>query len=236
MRRVSSSGRGGRKRLQRMQRTRAFRPTRARARRGRRGKAHVLDADPFALAVDVLRAGEDVRRREAHRREQRAVGTAAERRPPGLEADAADRLLEVPDDLGERARAGRAGCGSGSGLGLDRAARLAAATSAARARRKATCSSSRSSSKSRTLIRSSIDDAWPSTTAGWTKPSRPSVVSGESRSCGRRSTIAAASLIALTSSPFAQPAWIERPRILSRTWAPENVSSSAARGRQPSRV
>ena len=65
----------------------------------RRGEAHVLDADPLALAVGVVAAREDVRRRQAHLGQRRAVGAAADRGPLRLEADAADGLLEVRDDL-----------------------------------------------------------------------------------------------------------------------------------------
>src|SRR6185312_13010130 len=65
----------------------------------RRGEAHVLDADPLALAVRVVAAGEDVRRRQAHLGERGAVRAAANRSPLRLEADAADGFLEVRDDL-----------------------------------------------------------------------------------------------------------------------------------------
>src|SRR5256885_12769285 len=65
-----------------------------------RSEAHVLDADPLALAVRVVAAGEDVRRRQAHLGERRAVGAAADRRLLRLETDAPDRLLEVRADLG----------------------------------------------------------------------------------------------------------------------------------------
>src|SRR4051794_25225496 len=60
-----------------------------------RGEAHVLDTDPLALAVRVVAAREDVRRRQAHLGERRAVGAAADRRLLRLETDASDRLLEV---------------------------------------------------------------------------------------------------------------------------------------------
>ncbi len=56
-----------------------------------------------------------------------------------------------------------------------------AATSSAMPRRNSTCWSSRSFSKSRTMKRSSTSDESPLQTIGWTKPSRPSVVSGERR-------------------------------------------------------
>src|SRR5207247_2360063 len=63
-------------------------------------ETHVLDADPLPLAVRVVAAGKDVRRRQAHLGERRAVGAAPDRRLLRLEADAAYRLLEVRDDLG----------------------------------------------------------------------------------------------------------------------------------------
>src|SRR5579864_3937609 len=65
-----------------------------------RGEAHVLDADPLALAVSVVAAREEVRRWQAHLGERRPVRTAANRRLPRLETDPADRLLEVRDDPG----------------------------------------------------------------------------------------------------------------------------------------
>ena len=45
----------------------------------RRGEAHVLDADPLALAVRVVAAGEDVRRREPH------LGQAEPSVPPRID-------------------------------------------------------------------------------------------------------------------------------------------------------
>src|SRR4051794_41294881 len=65
----------------------------------RSGEAHVLDADPLALAVGVVAAREDVRRRQPHLGERRAVGAASNRSRPRLEPDTADSLLEVRDDL-----------------------------------------------------------------------------------------------------------------------------------------
>src|ERR1700730_13778178 len=62
-------------------------------------EAHVLDANPLALAVGVVAAREDVRRREAHLGQRRAVGAAADRRPLRLEADPPNGLLEVRGDL-----------------------------------------------------------------------------------------------------------------------------------------
>src|SRR5436305_14086648 len=66
---------------------------------GRGGEAHVLDADPLALAVRVVAAGEDVRRRQTHLGQRRSVGAAADGRPLRLEPDAADGFVEVGDDL-----------------------------------------------------------------------------------------------------------------------------------------
>ena len=62
------------------------------------GEAHVLDADPLALAVRVVAAGEDVRRRQAHLGERGAVGAAADRGLLRLEPDPANGFLEVRDD------------------------------------------------------------------------------------------------------------------------------------------
>src|SRR6266581_3314905 len=65
----------------------------------RGGQAHVLDADPFALAVRVVAAREDVRSREPHFGERGAVGAPADRRSPRLEPDAADGFFQVSDDF-----------------------------------------------------------------------------------------------------------------------------------------
>src|SRR3954453_2423702 len=90
----------------------------------RGGEAHVLDADPLALAVRVVAAGEDVRGRQAHLRQRRAVRPASDRRLLRLEADAADRLLEVRDDLGALLEARARVAVLDPVLDLDRAARL----------------------------------------------------------------------------------------------------------------
>src|SRR5437763_16343272 len=58
-------------------------------------EAHVLDADPLALAVRVVAAGEDVRRRQPHLRQRRPVGAASDRGAPRLEPDAAYGLVQV---------------------------------------------------------------------------------------------------------------------------------------------
>src|SRR3954471_21261858 len=66
---------------------------------GGRGEAHVLDADPLALAVGLLAAREEVRRRQALLGQRRAVGAAADRRLARLESEAPDRLFRGGDDL-----------------------------------------------------------------------------------------------------------------------------------------
>src|SRR5438105_13099686 len=65
----------------------------------RGGQAHVLDADPLALAVCVVAAREDIRRGQTHLGQRGAVGSTADRRLPRLESDAANRLLEVGHEL-----------------------------------------------------------------------------------------------------------------------------------------
>src|SRR6266404_2364436 len=62
-------------------------------------EAHVFNANPLALAVGVVAAREDVRRRQAHLGQRRAVGAASDCRPLRLEADTAYCLLEVRNDL-----------------------------------------------------------------------------------------------------------------------------------------
>ena len=59
-----------------------------------------------------------------------------------------------------------------------------------------------------------VSSAVPRMRVGWTKPSRPSVVSGESVSRGSAATRSAASLRLLTSLPLALPGCVPRPRIL----------------------
>src|SRR5436190_18419608 len=92
-----------------------------------RGEAHVLDTDPLALAVRVVAAREDVRRRQAHLGERRAVGAAADRRLLRLETDAPDRLLEVRADLGIPLERGARVAVLDAVLDLDCAARLGGA-------------------------------------------------------------------------------------------------------------
>src|SRR5438132_13494285 len=60
---------------------------------------HVLNANPLALAVGVVAACEDVRRRQAHLGQRRAVGAASDCRPLRLEADTAYGFLEVRNNL-----------------------------------------------------------------------------------------------------------------------------------------
>ena len=81
-----------------------------------------------------------------------------------------------------------------------------------------------------------VSSVEPLMRSGCTKPSRPSVVSGESASLGRDATRSAASLTLFTSFPFADPGWTPRPRIVTRTARAENVSISSSPSPEPSSV
>ncbi len=124
-------------------------------------------------------------------------------------------------------------------LDLDRAAPAPAAGDlVGDTSQEATCSSSRSFSKSRTMKRSSISAQLPLTEHGVDEllATLPAV-SGERRSCGRRERISSASLIAFTSSPFAQPGVDRSAADPHATCAPENVSlCSSPRSSKPSTV
>ena len=63
------------------------------------GGRHVLHRRPLAHRVVLVAAGEQVRRRQPARAEDRAVGAAADRDAARLEALAAQRLLRRGDDL-----------------------------------------------------------------------------------------------------------------------------------------
>ena len=108
--------------------------------------------------------------------------------------------------------------------------------SAASRRRSSTCSTIFAASWSRTISSTIASSAPPLIFVGWTKPSRSSVVSGESESRGSAATKSAASLIAFTSCPFAVPGCVERPRIVTLTFAALNVSASISPGAAPSSV
>ena len=110
------------------------------------------------------------------------------------------------------------------------------ASAAARSRRSWACCSSSSSSWSRTMKSTIASSAPPEIRCGWTYPSRSSVVSGESRSCGSEDTSSAASLTAFTSLPFALPGCTERPWIVTRIDFAENVSVSSSPTPEPSSV
>ena len=71
---------------------------------------------------------------------------------------------------------------------------------------------------------------------GWTNPSRPSVVSGESVSRGSAATRSAASLTAFTSLPFAVPGCSPRPSMCTFSCRAEKVSISISPTPDPSRV
>src|ERR1700731_4669140 len=60
---------------------------------------HVLNADPFQPGVKGGFAGEDVGAGQAHERQPRAVGAAADRAPVRFKARAADRFDGMVDDL-----------------------------------------------------------------------------------------------------------------------------------------
>ena len=60
---------------------------------------HVLRRHPFEPRVEILFAGEDVRRRQAHERQSRTVGAAAYRTFVKFEVRTTDRLARVLDDV-----------------------------------------------------------------------------------------------------------------------------------------
>ena len=154
-----------------------------------------------------------------------------------LDARAADRLLRRRDDLG---------------MPVERAAHVAvllldlelegrrgsrATTSSASRRTSATCSSSSASSWSRTIEPTTVAvEALPVIRLGWTKPSRPSVVSGESASRGQGGDDVGEQLDGVHELPFAVPGWTPTPRIVSFTWSAENVSISSSPSPEPSSV
>ena len=71
---------------------------------------------------------------------------------------------------------------------------------------------------------------------GWTNPSRPSVVSGERLSVGRLATNRAASLIGLTSFPFAVPGCTPTPWKVTFSSSADHVSFSISPTTEPSSV
>ena len=129
----------------------------------------------------VLAAREDVRRREALLGQPRAVGTAANDRVTRLDARPPDRLERPVDHL-------RMAVEHGAHVPVLLLRRRSRTSHAARRRRSrprarrtsSTCSSSFSSSWSRAISQRVAFEATPSSRSGWTNPSRPSVVSGES--------------------------------------------------------
>ena len=102
--------------------------------------------------VELVAAGEQVRRRQAGGAQQTAVGAAADRLAHRLEALGADRALGDARRPAARARGSAAGSGTGARPRPRGARRGAAATTSSAVRRSsATCCSSLSSSKSRTI-------------------------------------------------------------------------------------
>ena len=59
------------------------------------GLIHVLRRHPLEPRVEVVLAGEEIRRRQPHERQARAVGAAADRPLDRLEAGAADRVARA---------------------------------------------------------------------------------------------------------------------------------------------
>ena len=78
--------------------------------------------------------------------------------------------------------------------------------------------------------------ALPAISVGWTNPSRPSVVSGESRSAGRLATKRAAALTGLTSLPLAVPGWTPTPWKVTLSSIADHVSFSISPTTEPSSV
>ena len=129
-------------------------------RRGRGG--HLLHRGPLAHRVVLVAAVEDVRRRQAHLGQQRAVGAAADRRADGLDPLGRASPRSPPRPPPGRARCSRACCGTGGARRrISRAAGSASTTPPRSPRRASTCESSRSSSKSRRISRISAWAALP---------------------------------------------------------------------------
>src|SRR6185312_4854816 len=63
------------------------------------GLLHVLPGHPFKPRVEVVFTREQIRRRQTHKGQPRAVGAASYGFRHHLEAAAADRLTRVVDDL-----------------------------------------------------------------------------------------------------------------------------------------
>ena len=202
------------------------------------GGAHVLNAGPLALAVVVVAAGEDVRRRQPLLGEPRAVGAAA---------DAVALRLEPVRRIASSA------CSTTRGCSLEHVAHVPVLDSSTRPRSRAPrigrcdlggeppgrspCSSSRVVSKSRRMQRARPPRRVAARSPrGGRTPRAPSVVSGESRSLGRRAMKSAASLTALIIFPFACRDGSLRPTKVSVSASALNVSSRSRRAVAPSSV
>ena len=163
-----------------------------------------------------MAAGEDVRRRQAHLAQPRAVGAAADRGPHRLDSLGADRLLGGVDDLRHRLEVGAHVAVLALDVDLDLRAR-----GARRAPLAAVRSNSSTCSAQLLLVEVAHDRAdlglaaRPGQRVGWMNPSRPDVVSGVRRSDGSAATIWAASRSALTSLPVAWPGWTSTPRTVT---------------------
>ena len=166
---------------------------------------HVLDRDPLEPRVEVVLAGEDVRRRQAHEGEPRAVGAAADRRLAQLEAGAPDRLARVLDHLRVLVEHFlHVAVGLLDLAGRPRRPASRRPSSCASCSRKSSFSLSSAVTKSRIRNLTEVFSTAASTTYGWTKPSRRSVVSGESRSLGRREMKSAGDLDRVDHPPLGE--------------------------------
>ena len=115
---------------------------------------HLLQRRPLPRRVVVVATREQVRRRQAHRAQPRAVGAAADRRAHRLDALGADRALgqlRSPAGTASTKRRMFGYCGVTSTS--SRAPGARATTSSAVRRSSAVCAASLSSSKSRTIAR-----------------------------------------------------------------------------------
>src|SRR5215208_758468 len=197
---------------------------------------HVLYAHPFQARMERVLAGEDVGAGQPHERQPRAVRAAADGSLHRGEPDAADRLHCIFNDLG---------------MSIDHllhievlllelqaisGPRNSFMTSLTMRSSKASFCFNPSSVKSRTMKLTVAFSRVPTMPMGCRKPCLPSVVSGEQLSLGRRSTTAAAILIACSILPLAKPGWVLTPSMVSVAPSAEKVSSSILPAVSPSIV
>ena len=166
---------------------------------------HVLHRHPLEPRVEVVLAGEDVRRRQPHERQPRSVGAAADRVLERRRARAPHRLARAARRPRDADRAPPSCCGTTRrpAISTRRAGHAGHDLPRELPRAKVSFSFRPAVTKSRISSLTDVLSTPASTTYGCTKPSSPSVVSGDRRSAGRRWMKSAASLIALTIRPFA---------------------------------